>query len=447
MKKILLWGWSEADAVTAVNRLKSNAQIDIVEWIADLPGLEKAYGNFLYKPPDMGKFIVSRHDQALTEKEQIKFLHMFYRETRSRGVNFYEQINIAKNYFRYFLWLLKNKKVEHVIFSMAPLIGYDYLCYVAAKRLNIETTMCYQSLFPDRFFYFHNLDDFGIFDKIEGDRENTPTPEISWGYKKDLFYMNNELRRSPPNPLPMFIRQSIRHGIRESSKPIRYSGVIENYIQAKDFNLHYIKTAKKANELEFTSKFVYFPLHLQPELTTTGFGGEYSDQVDAIERLSEMVPADWKIYVKENPKQGYQQRGVEFFRRLSSMANVVYIGKEVDTYWLMEHCQFVATITGTAGWESITGGKPCLLFGLAWYAQIPGAVKYTPSITVKDILDTPINQTDQATAFAKIYKKTRAGMVDYGYRYINVGYTAESNSEKLYKFLEYAILKNSNTTS
>ena len=440
MKKVLLWGWSEADAVNAIELLKSDPQIHIAEWIADLKGLEKAYGNFLYNPPDMGQFIVKRHDQALTDKEQIKFLHMFYREGRSRGINFYEQINIAKNYFRYFLWLLSEKKIDHIVFSIPPIIGYDYMCYLAAKRLGVNTTMCYQSLFPDRFFYFSDLDEFGSFDSIEDDSLVESTPEISWGYKKDLFYMKGGVRRAPPTPLPMLIRQTIRHGIRKSSKPVRYSGVIENYIQAKDYNDYYSATAKRADELNFNLKFVYFPLHLQPELTTTGFGGEYSDQVDAIERLSEMVPADWKIYVKENPKQGYQQRGSEFFRRLSSMANVVYIGKEVDTYWLMQHCQFVATITGTAGWECITGGKSCLLFGLAWYSQIPGAVKYSPSLTVEDILKTPISKEVQAEAFAKIYRKTRAGIVDSVYESINENYTSESNSDKLTKFLKTLLL-------
>ena len=440
MKKVLLWGWFEPDSASAVRHLKANTLIDVAEWIADLKGLEKSYVNFLYNPPNMGKFTVKRHDQALTDKEQMKFLHMFYRETRSQGVNFYEQINVAKNYFRYFLWLLEDKKIEHVIFSITPIIGYDYLCYLASKRLGIKTTICYQSLFPDRFFYYNDLESFGLFEDLADDPNVKSIPKIAWGYKKDLFYMKGNLRRSPPSPLTMLIRQSIRHGIRKSSKPVRYSGVIENYIQSKDYNYHYSAAALSANQIDFDSKFVYFPLHLQPEVTTTGFGGEYSDQLDAIERLSEMIPTDWKIYVKENPKQGHQQRGAEFFHRLSSISNVLYLDKEVNTYQLMEKSQFVATITGTAGWESITGEKPCLVFGLAWYAQIPGVKIYSSSLTVEDVLNTPINKKAQEEAFARIYKKTRAGIIDEGYRNIYANYTPESNSEKIKQFLESVIL-------
>ncbi len=441
MKKVLLWGWSEPDSVLAIEKLYKTEQIEIVDWIGDVKGLKNSYTKFLYNPPNMGDFGLPRHDQGLTDQEQIKFLHMFYRETRSRGVNFYEQINIAKNYFRYFLWMLNEKQVSHILFSIAPLIGYDYLCYLAAKRLGIEVTMCYQSLFPDRFFFFKELETFGNFSNISDDGSVTEIPEINWGYKKDLFYMKDGIRENPPNPLPLLIRQSIRYGIRKSSKPIRYSGVIENYLQAKDYNTLYQKQAKKSSELNAQLNYVYFPLHLQPELTTTGFGGSYSDQLDAIERLSEMIPRDWKVFVKENPKQSYKQRGAEFFRRLSALNNVDYIGKEVDTYWLMENCQFVATITGTAGWEAITGGKPCLYFGLPWYASIPGAIAYNPSIQVTDILNNSIDQHVQSRAFSAIYKKTRQGLVDPVYRYIYPDYSPEKNAYKIYRFLCEEILK------
>lgn len=440
MKNILLWGWSDVDAVMAVKNLNNN-EINIVEWIGDTSSAQTPFLQFLYNPPNLGQFCLERHDYELTDIEQIKFLHMFYRESRSCGINFYEQINIAKQYFRYFLWLLIEKGVNHVIFSVPPIIGYDYLCYLAAKRLKIKTTMCYQSLFPDRFFYFNDLENFGDFSNMEDDHSIQEVPTIDWGFKKNLFYMKEGVIRLPPNHLSRFIRQSFRHGLRKSSKPVRYSGVIENYLQAKDFRNYYSIFAKNSSDLDLSEPYVYFPLHLQPELTTTGFGGKYSDQLDAIERISDMIPHGWRVLVKENPKQDYQQRGAEFFRRLSTIKNATYIAKEVDTYYLMAHSQFVATITGTAGWESITGGKPCLVFGLAWYAQIPGVIKYTPTITVDEILKTNIDQKDQKSAFEKMYRKTRQGLVDTGYHRILKDYSIENNSIKLKNFLEEIILK------
>lgn len=441
MKNVVLWGWSEADAVLSVKNLGANPNINIVAWIADFEPLETfaiSYKKFLYNHPDLGVFKSIPCGGALSDSEVVKFLHMFSREKRSRGIDFHEQVNIAKNYFRYFLFFLKKNNVDCILFSMIPIIGYDYLCYLAAKRLGLKVVMCYQSLFPNRFFYAKTLEDFGLFYEID-ERPEVP-PLVEWGYEKDLFYMKGNIIASrTPNSLINFLKETWRHGFRTSSKPMRYSGVIDNFVQSKDFFKYYDSISKSAKEINVNINYVYFPLHLQPELTTTGFGGEYSDQLDALERLSELLPIGWKIYVKENPKQGHEQRGREFYRRLMSIEGIEYIAKEVDTYWLMKNCRFVATITGTAGWESITGGKPCLFFGLAWFSCIPGAVQYKDDITVEDIIHTSIIPQEQMLEFSKLYNKMRYGIVDDGYRSIYPMYDSLNNSKNLLDFMEYEI--------
>ncbi len=443
MKKILLWGWSEPDMVRAVEILKLNSEIELVDWIADLSWMNKSFVKFLYNPADLGQFKFDGYVGELTESEIVKFLDMFSREKRSKGLGYHEQVNIAKAYFRFFLRELQIKEVDHVLFSIMPIIGMDYLCYLAAKKLGVSVTMCYQSLFLDRFFYTHTLEDFGMFDDAV-ELEVDEIPEISWGFKKDLFYMEGEITKNrQKNPWAILFRETLRYGVRKSSKPLRYSGVIENFLQAKEFQANYKKNAKVIRELDIQENYVYFPLHLQPELTTSGMGAKYSDQLDAIERLSEMLPRSWKIYVKENPKQGHDQRGAEFFRRLSVIEGVKYIAKEVDTYWLMGHSQFVATITGTAGWESITGGKPCLVFGHAWYESIPGVIKYTPNLTLSDVLDQVIDHTTQKKVFEVLYKKMRTGIVDADYIKMHPNYDFEENANKVARFLSEIIFEKS----
>lgn len=56
---------------------------------------------------------------------------------------------------------------------------------------------------------------------------------------------------------------------------------------------------KYSRKIDLNLKYVYFPLHLQPEMTTSVLGGIYSDQVLAIERLAKIIPSDWYIYVKK----------------------------------------------------------------------------------------------------------------------------------------------------
>lgn len=105
MKNVILWGWSEVDAALSVKNLGINPDINIVAWIADFDesdSLKISYKNFLYNHPNLGAFNSIDQAVALSDSEIVKFLHMFSREKRSRGIDFHEQINIAKNYFRFF---------------------------------------------------------------------------------------------------------------------------------------------------------------------------------------------------------------------------------------------------------------------------------------------------------------------------------------------------------
>jgi len=121
-------------------------------------------------------------------------------------------------------------------------------------------------------------------------------------------------------------------------------------------------------------RFVYFPLHLQPEATTSPMGGVYVDQNLAIETLARALPRGWKIAVKENPAQRLAKRERGFYEQLGSMEAVHLVSKEESTFGLIERCEAVATITGTAGWEALFRGKPSIVFGRAFYRGAPGVI-------------------------------------------------------------------------
>jgi hypothetical protein len=146
-------------------------------------------------------------------------------------------------------------------------------------------------------------------------------------------------------------------------------------------------------KINWNNKYVYFPLHLQPELTTSALGDVYENQLYALECLRKILPDDWKIYVKENPNQYrlttyplYWRKQSFFLKRIQKMHNVVLISDDVDTNKLICNSVFVATITGTAGWEALVSGKQALVFGHAWYGMFPGCTRYNSSTTLDEIL-------------------------------------------------------------
>ena len=62
---------------------------------------------------------------------------------------------------------------------------------------------------------------------------------------KGAVRMNREV-----NPWWRWLRESIRYGLRKSSKPMPYAGVIQNFIQAKEFKKYYLQVAKQASEID-----------------------------------------------------------------------------------------------------------------------------------------------------------------------------------------------------
>ncbi|MCP8686261.1 capsular biosynthesis protein [Marinobacterium sedimentorum] len=132
---------------------------------------------------------------------------------------------------------------------------------------------------------------------------------------------------------------------------------------------------------DLAAPYIYFPLHFQPERSTCPDGGWFVDQRLAIANLSAVLPAGWKIYVREHPAsfiatshagRGHMLRPKGFYDDLVALGNVELVGMGVDPFSLTDNAKAVATVTGTAGWESVVRGRPALVFGAPWYRDCPG---------------------------------------------------------------------------
>ena len=141
------------------------------------------------------------------------------------------------------------------------------------------------------------------------------------------------------------------------------------------------------------SPFVYFPLHYEPEAAVSVVKDGFHNQVNAIQELRASLPGNWSILLKENPKQGYLHRDRAFYTRISAMNHVAFVEDHCESQALIDAAKFVATITGTAGYEAIRSGKTCVYFGDPWYANLPGTIRFDPKLDFKALSD---NQTSRA---------------------------------------------------
>jgi len=130
-----------------------------------------------------------------------------------------------------------------------------------------------------------------------------------------------------------------------------------------------------AEEPRFDEKYVYVPLHYQPEISTAPLAGSYVDQKNIVDMLAAVIPDDVKVWVKEHPAQTCNGRSRLFYDDLSRMSKVRLIESRTSTFRLIDSAIAVATCTGTVGWEALMRGKPVLVFGEVCYNAAPGAFR------------------------------------------------------------------------
>ncbi len=147
-------------------------------------------------------------------------------------------------------------------------------------------------------------------------------------------------------------------------------------------------------------KYVYFPLHVNPEVSTSYYGKWYVNQLELIENISRSIPADYMLYVKEHPFS-YFSRPLYFHKQIKKFPNVRLISPHANSMELTKKSSLILTITGTTGWEAILLQKPVITFGDVYYNLFDEVIK------VRDIRKLPFlikNKLDSKTDKDKTLK-------------------------------------------
>lgn len=127
-------------------------------------------------------------------------------------------------------------------------------------------------------------------------------------------------------------------------------------------------------------KYVLFPLHYQPEVSTLVMGTFYLDQPALIGDIAKSLPVGYRLYVKEH-FFAIGRRPIEEYRRIAKCFNVRLIGPMHDPIKMVENASAVATIAGTMGWEAVLMERPTITFGDSFYNSYPQV--YRAGLTAK----------------------------------------------------------------
>jgi len=132
-----------------------------------------------------------------------------------------------------------------------------------------------------------------------------------------------------------------------------------------------ITNRKIFDKADLTAKYFFFPLHLQPESSTSVLATYFCDQINTIANTAFALPFPYKLYVKEHPAAVKSGRSKKFYKRLKQIPNIVLVSHKENTAQLIKHSAGVITLTSTIGMEAALSGKSVYILGDVFYEYHP----------------------------------------------------------------------------
>lgn len=309
----------------------------------------------------------------------------------------------------YWFKRLSENKPDVVIFGSTPHMGWDTVLYGVAKNLGCRTLILERTGMPDRLMY---LEDYTIQGKVpEEFMANATEQEIQTNIPKDILdslgkedawvKFSKELNAAAHGN-PGWLRRALQHAqivlkrVLKSDSPAKYlfqpheySAMFFNVVPRWRAEWEELKAKKGRVDLyrsydRFSknvptdAKYIYFPMHYQPERTTMPLAADYSEHHLAAATIAHALPAGFTLVLKEHPRQfdnirlairTQHFRDESDYRRLSALPNTILAPRGADPAALVANASAVVTLTGTSGWDALKFGVPTVSFGKPWYSQ------------------------------------------------------------------------------
>ncbi|MDH5216079.1 MAG: capsular biosynthesis protein [Gammaproteobacteria bacterium] len=429
------------------------------------------------------------------KKCEIEFLTItdrlsFYPKSVKYRTYLYRQL------LRYWLkYFMENDSIDMVLFREAPHVGYDIVIYYVARHFNIKTY--YPEPTKLGFYYimrkFHDKYEKVPENYLAGYQEEQIIKSIGKEEFSRVFYdvetavdtaknqaasgkQQVQLRKDEATFAQSMVRKvsnnigRFTYWFRKRSLSVTDFDFGETSVLKYKFLALKRKRAVKelkrfyldnCIEPELDNKFVFFALHLQPEKTSSPLlGGAFEDQAFALEVLSKSVPKEWIIYVKEHSLTFYSGflagndfgllhsvaqincRSLKDYQRMLDLPNVKFVRPEYSSQTLIDKAEATATITGTAGWQSLLAKKCCIAFGYPWYvgcnsvyrvASTEECVMAMAHINEKSSIDTWLD----LLKFIAYYKSIFIYLEDFSCHYKNENLRQRASKQNVTEFMSY----------
>jgi len=366
-------------------------------------------------------------------KHEKVVLKMMDRQDPCQSITYHERKRLYYNQLIYWLFTLKKLSINVLITHESPHFLSVYICYAVCKYLKIQTVMFEDTKISGLIFPRMSIEDVPMTKVIPEDVNQTlNSKKKSELIKNYIRNVSGEYRDAEPllmkierekdklerNKFKRFKRLiyinkwtsylknnifSLRKACRNSYYKKSGNLIEESSMTNYEMKMVRYKGKKKMEQLKkiyknmcqkvsLDKKYLYFPLHYQPERTSSPEGDIYVDQWLVINMISCLLPKGWKLYIKEHPSQfmfhlkGFMGRTIDFYKDINKFKNVKMVDINSNPFKLIDNAEAVVTLTGTSGLEAILRGIPALVFGYACYRTCPGVFYTTTTSECADAL-------------------------------------------------------------
>lgn len=304
-------------------------------------------------------------------------------------------VHITAGLFSFFEDIFSKNKIDFY-YSECIATLQCFIAYIVGKKYNVKyvAQMCARGLLDSSYFYFvndeyqHNaLFDNNYLNLVFTEAELSYADKILKDFEThDIQPPAMKLVKTQPKMDTLFFLAPIRFIKGKMDKYLNdpysymYYKSYEKELDPIKFYFNFKKIKKFFNKADMATKYVYFPLHYQPEASTCVCAEKYEKQLFFIDSIAKSLPADTVLYVKEHYAR-IGHRDPHFYKELQKFPNVVIIDPWESSRKLIENAEAIITLTGTAGLEAMLLRKPVILGGNTVFENAPGIIK------VDDIYD------------------------------------------------------------
>ena len=317
------------------------------------------------------------------------------------------------------LYKISSTKIDVLLMSEAPHNHVQYMVYEVIKFLKIPIFK-FNVVLPVPALYLVN-DSTGV--RISPSYEYDTRLLKSFDFAAQSFLnrivssqssgekpVHMAIQEADSSGFKNFIARAVRNNVVAVKETLKLYLRPQGYRSTNPFNYNYFRLgsmvrrrrlslvdAERVTALpKVSSRYAYFPLHYEPERTTTPDGGELHDQLKAIIAFRAWLPDDIDLVIKEHPSQfypvrdGYKGRSRLFYPLIQSLKGVSFVSIHEDSTALIAGADLVFVISGTAAVEASILGVRSVCVADTWFAGAPNIFKWASLRSFKEILETPV---------------------------------------------------------